>query len=102
MNNFFKTQLSFLSSLFEQIVNPKRDWSILIILFIILIISSIGFDIYIYKQIVNGDMYVTVKRDELVVESLKSNDLKRILNNFESKKANVVNLKIENLVDPSI
>ena len=108
MNNTSKIKLPsgdpisksiFLSS---NIVNPKRDWSILIILFFVLIVASIGFDYYMYQQIVSGDMYITVKKEDIVIENLKSTDLQNILNNFESKNIKITNLKLDNLVDPSI
>jgi hypothetical protein len=108
MNNISKTKIktnnSFLEeiSLSGKIVNPKRDWNILIILFVILIIASIGFDAYMYQQIVSGDMYVSVKREELVIEDLKTTELQKILDNFEAQKARITTLKIQNLVDPSI
>lgn len=89
-------------SLPGKIVNPLRDWNILIIIFIFFIIISVGFDFYMYRQIVNDEMYVGVKREELVIENLKSDDLQKILTNFEGKKANMTNLKPQNLVDPSI
>ena len=108
MNDTSKTKSSLNNHTFrsmflsEKIVNPKRDWKILIILFIILITASIGFDFYMYKQIVNGDMYISVTRTDLSIENLKSDDLQNILNNFENKKANMTALKLKNLVDPSI
>ena len=86
----------------ESIVSPKRDWRILLIIFSILVITSIAFDFYMYQKIVSGDMYVSVKKDELVIESLKSEDLKNINDNFEFKVVNITKLKLENLVDPSI
>lgn len=86
----------------ESIVSPKRDWRILLIIFSILVITSIAFDFYMYQKIVSGDMYVSVKKDELVIESLKSDELKKIADNFEAKKTNINNIKLENLIDPSI
>lgn len=86
----------------REIVNPKRDWRILIGVFVLLILSVILFDGYMYKQIVGGDMYVSVKREELVVEDLKASDLDKIILNFNSKRLNINNLKLENLIDPSI
>lgn len=86
----------------ERIVSPKRDWGILLIIFSILVIASVVFDFYMYQKIVSGDMYVSVKKDELVIESLKSSELKNITDNFESKAVNITKLKLENLVDPSI
>lgn len=85
-----------------KIVNPKRDWNILIIIFIIFIIASVGFDFYMYQQITSGDMYISVNKNELTIENLKSLDLKKILDNFETKKSMIMTLKLENLVDPSI
>jgi hypothetical protein len=55
-----------------------------------------------YQHIVSGDMYISVNKEDLVVENLNSNDLQKILDNFENKKSNIMNLKLENLVDPSI
>jgi len=108
MNNTTKNKTSFNNFLFKSVflsknaISPKRDWIILIVLFIIFIITSICFDYYMYKKIISGDMYISVKREELVIENLKSNDLKNIQNNFEMKEINTINLKLKNLVDPSI
>jgi hypothetical protein len=88
--------------LFGNIVNPKRDWNILIIIFMVFTLGSVGYDYYLYQQIVSGDMYISVTREDIVVENLKSNDLQKILDNFEAKKAKITTLKLENLVDPSI
>lgn len=89
-------------ALSREIVNPKRDWRILLILLLVFIIFAAWFDFYVYQQIVSGDMYVSVKRDELVTEQLKVNDLKNIFNHYKNEKDNVLNIKMVNLVDPSI
>lgn len=83
-------------------VNPKRDWMTLIAILSLLIILAMGFDMYMYKQIVSGDMYVSVKKDELTIETLKKDELRKILDTYEFKKVNVIDLKTTNLVDPSI
>jgi len=85
-----------------QTFDVKRDWNILLVIFLILLLASIGFDISMHQKIVSGDMYVSVNRNELIIENLKSNDLKKILDNFENKKAKITTLKMQNLVDPSI
>lgn len=89
-------------SLSDKIVNPRRDWNILLILFVVFIVASIGFDTYMYLQIVSGDMYVSVNRSDLTIEALKTTELQKILDNFEAKKVKITTLKIENLVDPSL
>jgi hypothetical protein len=85
-----------------KLVNPKRDWPILLFLSVVFILISVGFDVYMYLQISSGNMYVTISKNELVIESLDSSTLQNILNDFENKKANIADLKIDNLVDPSI
>jgi len=108
MDNFQKIKSpiqDILSSQFfltEKIISPKRDWYALIILLIIFIISSLGFDLYMYQQISDGDMYTSVSRKELVIENLKSSELKKILDNFQIKESKITILKMENIVDPSI
>ena len=85
-----------------KIVNPKRDWKILIIIFIVLIIAAVGFDFCMYKEIAGGDMYVSVNKYDIVVESLKIADLQKVLSDFQSKESKIQTLKKGNLVDPSI
>ncbi len=85
-----------------KIVNPKRDWRILIVFFALLVLISIGFDFYVYQKIVSGDMYISVKKEELVIEDLKSDGLQKIVDDLENRKYKISTLKIENLVDPSI
>jgi cell division protein FtsI/penicillin-binding protein 2 len=106
MNNIPKIKLPSnifgLIKLSGKIVNPKRDWTIILILSVIFIVTAIGFDAYMYLQIISGDMYVSVQRNELIIENLKTSALQDILNTFESKKANLSTLKTDSLVDPSI
>ena len=99
------TSTEFLSKplpLSSDLVNPKRDWMILIITFIIFILIVVSFDAYMYQEIVSGDMYISVNREDLFIENLKSDDLRKVISVFETKKTNVINLKLENLTDPSI
>ena len=108
MNNTTNKKLFSFDFLFKSkflsgnIIKPKRDWKILIALFLIFIIISIGFDFYMYKKIASGEMYVSINKTDLVIENLKTNDLKKILEDFETKKALMVTSKIQNLVDPSL
>ena len=108
MTNIEKNKISFNDSLSktvflsEKIVRPKRDWRILVILFAVFLIVSIGFDFYMYQQVSSGDMYVDVNRSDVAIESLKKSDLQKILDNFDNKKTIITTLKIKNLVDPSI
>ena len=108
MSNIYQTKMQNSDSLYkpiflsDKIVNPRRDWKILVTLCAVLIMTSIGFDYCMYKWITNEDMYVSINTQDLVIEHLKSDDLKKILTNFEIKKTNVTTLKLKNSVDPSL
>ena len=86
----------------HAIVRPKRDWIIIGTLFIAMIFFVMIFDAYMYTQIVNGDMYVSVNQNELTLENLKTAQLQAVINTFEARKEKVANMKVEKLVDPSI
>ncbi len=86
----------------KNLINPKRDWAVLVIFFSIAVIFSILFEAYLYREIVKGDMFVTVNRDELNLENLKIDDLKKVLAIFEAKKSAKDNYKVERSVDPSL
>lgn len=86
INIFFQKQIS----LSEKIVNPKRDWNILIFFFIIFILISVIYDYYIYQKITKGEIYISINKEDLVIENLKSDDLQKILDNFEIKENNII------------
>lgn len=85
-----------------EIINSRRDWCILILLFVIFIISVSIFDFSMYRKTVSGDMYVSVQRNELTIEDLKIDNIEKVLKIFEDKKDLVNTLKIEKVVDPSL
>ncbi len=83
-------------------INPCRDWIILLIIFGILLISTIAFNLYFYMNISNDDMYISVNKEDLVLKSLKIDSLKKVVENFESKKEIISKLKVEYIIDPSL
>ncbi len=86
----------------NKVVNPVRDWKIVLVFLFVFVTSSLVFDFILYRKIASGEMYVTVHREDLMLESLKKDDLKRTVDNFESRKLKMINLKIEPLIDPSL
>jgi hypothetical protein len=83
-------------------INPGRDWVILSVIFCVLLISAIVFNLYFYLNISNGDMYISVNKEDLMLKSLKIDSLKKVVDNFESKKEIISKLKVEYIIDPSI
>ncbi len=102
-----KIDLSFINNFFarlnaKSIVRPQRDWEILITVLLVLILSSIAFDLSLYAKITSGEMYVTVNKQDLNVESLNASGLKSVVDDFDLRKENIAGLKADNLVDPSL
>ncbi|MFA5934382.1 MAG: hypothetical protein WC827_00630 [Candidatus Paceibacterota bacterium] len=102
IKNIFENNISGSSYISKKFISPCRDWFILIILLILMIISSIIFDIITYQKIVKGEMYVTVEKEELTLVNLDADKLKLIIDNFEQKKESVSKMKIDILADPSM
>ncbi len=86
----------------KNLINPKRDWIIILVLMFALTITFVVFDLYAYKNIVSGEMFVSVNKSELKLETLRIDDLKNVLFDFEAKKSAVSIIKIEHSVDPSL
>ena len=106
MNNV-KNGLSenkFLSRLLSsrKIINPKREWTILLIFFSLMLLAFLLFDEITYQKISSGEMYISVNKSELNIEVLKVDELKKLINDFELKKEKIAALRIMNLIDPSI
>jgi hypothetical protein len=83
-------------------IHPKRDWNMLIIFFSIMLIASVFFDIFIYTQIANGGMYVSVNKNELAIETLKTDQLKSLISEFQLRQTEITTMKETSSIDPSI
>jgi len=86
----------------KKLINPNREWRIILVIIFFIIIGTIFYDIYTYMQISSGEMYISVKKEELIIENLKENQLKKVVNSFEQKIEISSSSKLENLPDPSI
>jgi hypothetical protein len=98
----FKNRYTEGLSLSDKIVKPKREWFILLTVFVLSFVCVVVFNVYMYINITNGDMYVSVNKEELVIENLKVSSLDKVIKNIELKNLNFTNLRVEKLTDPSI
>ncbi len=102
-----KVNLSFAHTFFDRIfgsdaiIRPERDWKILLGLLVALTLGAFGYDLSMYHDVASGEMYVTVGKSDLTLESLKTDMLKKAVDAFEARKAAMVTFKVEPLVDPS-
>ena len=102
-----KIDLSFVHNFLDtfnarKVVKPQRDWKVLLGIFLIMIVSVAAFDASLYNRIADGEMYVSVTRAELNLQSLNTNGLENVVNDFQLKQENITTMKEENLVDPSL
>ncbi len=100
----FSFENTFTNKIFgsEKTIDASRDWKILLGIFFVMIVGSLIFDAFTYNNISSGEMYITVNRSELHLETININNLTALLNFFEAKKTKTASLTVENLVDPSI
>ena len=84
------------------IINPKRDWTTIMIVATILFLSALAFDGIMYQKISSGEMYVSVSESELNVDVLKKEELTGLINEYELKKGRIQSTKAKSLIDPSI
>lgn len=103
-----KIDLSFLRAFSDKffssaaIVNPKRDWKILLALLFIMIAGSVAFDAFLYRDITSGEMYVSVAPSDLHIQDIDTATLEKAVNDFESKQGSIAGLKLQKLIDPSL
>ena len=96
----FHTSNHFFDS--DRIVRPKRDWKILVTFFAGMIFVALCFDIFFYQKIASGSMYISVNKDTLTIENLKSAELESIIDQFQAKETKAAGLKLGHVVDPSL
>jgi len=103
-----KIDLSFLHTLSNRffasdaIVRPRRDWVVLLVLFLVMLCGAMAFDAFLYRDIASGDMYVSVNNAELELPHINADLLNTAVNDFESRETKTAGMKPQKLVDPSL
>lgn len=98
LNNFFSGEKKFgLSS------NLKRDWKVIIFVFLAINVFSLIYSYYFFFRTVSDDIFALKQDEEITVDFFNRSKLTRGLNNFENKtgcstETNEVDFKIS---DPS-
>lgn len=103
-----KIDLSFLHTFSDrffgsnEIVHPRKDWIILLVVFFVMLASAAIYDLSIHQDIASGEMYVSVNKSDLKLQSIDAKALENVVVSFESKKSRMATLKIQKLIDPSL
>ncbi len=86
----------------ENFINPKRDWAIILISFIVLLLGIIFYDYQFYKKVSNGEMFISVNKEELKLESLNIDELNKVIKYYDEKSKYTSEFKSASSVDPSL
>ncbi len=83
-------------------IHPKRDWMVILISFLVIFIGVLFYDYSFYSRASGGEMYISVNKDELKLESLNIDALKKVLQDYKDKSQYITDFKSVSLVDPSL
>jgi hypothetical protein len=86
----------------KKIINPRRDWTVLVIFLFILIIGALAFDGLMYEKIASGEMYVSVERSELNLQPLHVGAMQQVISDYQSRAENISSIRTKNFIDPSL
>jgi len=83
-------------------INPKKDWTTLVISTFIVLVLGVFFNLYFYIQIENGALFKTDYKTPNVT-SLNRQSLDRVIEIMETKQilADSISLSKSLLIDPS-
>lgn len=85
-------------------VNPRRDWKIIAIIFILTSFGIIVFDAYVYWIINKGGFFASSSKEAIPIESIDRSELAKVIKFYEDREKffqEAKNKKPE-IVDPSI
>lgn len=99
--NFFRRK-KWQSGLKE--INPRRDWNIILLFFVLTLIILIVFGSYLYRKISKGNLFVVPERNEPIAETIDRSELKKIFDYYETKSRLFEENKIKKpeVIDPSL
>lgn len=88
----------------KEEVNPRRDWKIVAIIFILISFGIIVFDTYVYWIISKGGFFVSSSKEAIPIESIDRSELAKVIKFYEDREKffQEVKSKKAEIVDPSI
>jgi hypothetical protein len=101
INNKNKIYLA-IKNFYGETINPNRDWSIIIVIFIVSVIFFCIINFFIYKNTNSKELFIDISKDNIVIKKVKDNDLENVIGVFEKRKLESSSIKTLKVVDPSI
>jgi len=85
-------------------INPRRDWSVILVSFVVIFIVIVAFGANMYWRINSGSFFITSGAAEISLETIDRSELKKVIERYETKIRlfqETKNKKPE-IVDPAI
>ncbi len=84
--------------------NPSRDWVLIFFISIVIFLSFILTNVYVYFQISHGDFFKVENDSQISLDVVDRNGLDKALSNFEDRAKRFGDIKMgaTTLADPSI
>ena len=67
--------------------DARSDWQCIFITFLVINLVSFVGNVFVYRQINNGEIFLVPKKEPISLRVLDRNELKETIQFFESKKA---------------
>lgn len=85
-------------------INPRRDWHMVLVVFVLVVFVIIAFGSYLYGKINSGSFFTTSRGSELPVETIDRSELKKIIGFYAAKNQSFQEAKTkkQEVVDPSL
>lgn len=88
----------------SEAVNPRRDWKIILNVFIVAVIFIIAFSSYIYWKINSSIFFIVPKKEEELIETIDRSEMMKVIGFYETKGVLFSELKSKKtqVIDPSL
>ena len=88
----------------QSLTNVKRDWGIMLSVFVLLVGASLMFSVYLFSQISRGEIFVVQFDNTGDVETIDKNLLQETISFFDNKEERFNELRDSppSFVDPSL
>ncbi len=102
--NYFNKQkiIDSVKSFWGEAINPRRDWIIIVTVFIILVISVCLINYKIFLETNSKELFIDISKESIVIRKVKDKDMQALITRFEEKKSQFNSIKFTRLIDPSL
>ena len=93
---------NFVKDFWGDNINPKRDWIILLFVFVLLFIIFGLVNFKIYKTTSSDEFFIDISKDKIVVDKVEEKKIESAISIFEEKRSLFDSVKTSKLIDPSL